>query len=89
MDTATSNGKSSQMSSFFNLFYQVPFVGVHSSLPSLSPTLNASFVSTQDEHPTNSTIIIDNSTILLPELDTKVNSAYVLWCNNYSNVFES
>ena len=64
-------------------------MGVHSSLPSLSPTLNASFALTQDEYLTNSTIVVDDGTILPPELDTKVNSAYVFWCNDYSNVFES
>ena len=77
------------MGSFFSLFYQVFFASMHSSLLSSSSTLNASFVSTQDEHPINSTIIVNDSTILLPELDMKVNGAYVLWCNDYSDVFES
>ena len=53
-------------------------MGVHSSLPSSSATLNASFTSTQDEYSTNSTIVIDNGTILSPELDMKVNGTYVL-----------
>ena len=78
MDTATSNGESSQISSFFSPFHRVPSVGMHSSLLNLSPTLNTSFALTQDKHLTNSTIIVDDSTILPPELDMKVNGAYVL-----------